>query len=75
MNQCEVMDGTCGWYRYQDMKEGGPCEGGVGKQRGETICHAQQRRDAGKESPMVFIGISIFRDGGKMKGVPSEERR
>ena len=46
MNQCEVIDGTRSWYRNRDMEESKPRQGRVCvvgvKQRGETICYAQQ---------------------------------
>ena len=77
MNQCEVVYGTCGRYRNRGIEESKPWQGRrcvVEKERGETICHAQQYGNTGKERPVVLIGISILRNGSKVEGVPSEER-
>ena len=76
MNQCEVIDGTRSRYRNRDMEESKPRQGRVCvvgvKQRGETIFNAQQQGNAGKECPVVLIGLSILRYCSEVEGIPSE---
>jgi hypothetical protein len=74
MNQCEVIDGTRGWYRDRGIEESKPgqrCRK-FEKQCGETIGCTQEHWNTGKKSPVVLMGVSILCYGGKMKSIPSE---